>query len=53
MLSLRDQHVLILGLGTSGLAMARWCARNGAVVTVVDTRQSPPQLDALKRDVPV
>ncbi len=52
MLSLRDQHVLILGLGTSGLAMARWCARNGAVVTVVDTRQSPPQLDALKRDVP-
>ena len=53
MLSLRDQHVLILGLGTSGLAMARWCARNGAVVTVVDTRQSPPQLDALKRDVPL
>jgi UDP-N-acetylmuramoylalanine-D-glutamate ligase len=22
-----DLHVLILGLGQSGLAMARWCAR--------------------------
>jgi UDP-N-acetylmuramoylalanine--D-glutamate ligase len=52
MFSLRDQHVLILGLGASGFAMARWCARNGAIVTVVDTRLAPPQLDALKRDVP-
>jgi len=52
MYPLRDQHVLILGLGASGFAMARWCARNGAVVTVVDTRLAPPQLDALKRDVP-
>ena len=49
---LSNQHVLILGLGASGLAMARWCARNEASVTVVDTRQSPPQLDALMRDVP-
>ena len=49
---LEDQHVLILGLGSSGLAMARWCARCGAQVTVADTRESPPQLEALKRDVP-
>lgn len=49
---LSNQHVLILGLGASGLAMARWCARNEANVTVVDTRQSPPQLEALMRDVP-
>jgi UDP-N-acetylmuramyl pentapeptide phosphotransferase/UDP-N-acetylglucosamine-1-phosphate transferase len=27
---LRDLHVLVLGLGESGLAMARWCARHGA-----------------------
>ena len=50
--SLQDQHVLILGLGASGLAMARWCARGGAQVTVADTRSAPPQLAALQRDVP-
>jgi UDP-N-acetylmuramoylalanine--D-glutamate ligase len=49
---LKDQVVLILGLGASGLAMARWCARGGASVTVADTREAPPQLEALRRDVP-
>ena len=50
--TLQDQHILILGLGVSGLAMARWCARAGAQVTVADTRAAPPQLAALQRDVP-
>ena len=50
--TLQDQHVLVLGLGASGLAMARWCARLGAQVTVADTRTTPPQLDALHREVP-
>ena len=49
---LHNQHVLILGLGASGLAMARWCARAGARVTVADTRTTPPQLAALQRDLP-
>ncbi|APW39900.1 UDP-N-acetylmuramoyl-L-alanine--D-glutamate ligase [Rhodoferax koreense] len=48
---LQDLHVLILGLGASGLAMARWCARHGAVVTVADTREAPPQLAALQGDL--
>lgn len=48
-----DQHkVLILGLGASGLAMARWAARQGAQVVVADTRAEPPQLTALQREVP-
>ncbi|TSA09878.1 MAG: UDP-N-acetylmuramoyl-L-alanine--D-glutamate ligase [Comamonadaceae bacterium] len=46
------QHVLILGLGTSGLAMARWCTREGARVTVADTRAEPPQLSSLRSELP-
>ncbi|MDP3810527.1 MAG: UDP-N-acetylmuramoyl-L-alanine--D-glutamate ligase [Hydrogenophaga sp.] len=49
---MHDQHVLILGLGASGLAMARWCARQGAHVSVADTREQPPQLGALRADCP-
>ncbi|HEX5737106.1 MAG TPA: UDP-N-acetylmuramoyl-L-alanine--D-glutamate ligase [Hydrogenophaga sp.] len=49
---LQDQHVLVLGLGLSGLAMARWCLRQGARVTVADTREQPPQLEALASESP-
>ena len=49
---LADQHVLVLGLGASGLALARWCIRLGARVTVADTRAAPPQLQALHTQVP-
>ena len=49
---LADQHVLVLGLGASGLALARWCIRLGARVTVADTRAVPPQLDALHSQLP-
>ena len=49
---LRNLTVLILGLGDSGLAMARWCARCGSTVRVADTRANPPQAATLARDVP-
>ncbi len=49
---MQEQHVLILGLGASGLAMARWCVRQGAHVTVADTREQPPQLGALRAECP-
>jgi len=52
MQQLKNQHVLILGLGASGLAMARWCVRWGAQVTVSDTREAPPQLATLRRELP-
>jgi UDP-N-acetylmuramoylalanine--D-glutamate ligase len=45
-------HVLVLGCGASGLAMARWCDAAGARVTVADTRDEPPQLLALREQVP-
>ena len=52
MQQLHNQSVLILGLGDSGLAMARWCVRNGAHVQVVDTRAEPPHLAALHAELP-
>ncbi len=52
MSTLQDTSVLVLGLGASGLAMALWCARHGARVTVVDTRAAPPQLDSLRNQCP-
>jgi UDP-N-acetylmuramoylalanine--D-glutamate ligase len=52
MQALQDHHVLILGLGASGLAMARWCQRCGAQVTVVDTREQPPGLAGLRSELP-
>ena len=50
--SLQGQGVLVLGLGLSGLAMARWCVRLGARVTVWDSRDHPPQAEALVRELP-
>ncbi|WGT62853.1 UDP-N-acetylmuramoyl-L-alanine--D-glutamate ligase [Variovorax paradoxus] len=49
---LKDLPVLILGLGASGLAMARWCARHGAQVTVADTREAPALLETLRAELP-
>lgn len=44
-----DKHVLILGLGESGLAMAQWLLRCGAKLRVADTRPAPDRLDALRQ----
>lgn len=46
--------ILILGLGISGLSMARWRARTAgsAALRVADTREKPPALEALQRELP-
>jgi hypothetical protein len=49
---LRDLDVLVLGLGDSGLAMARWCVRHGARVSVWDSRELPPNAEVLARELP-
>lgn len=49
---LHDIDVLVLGLGESGLAMARWCARHGARVRVWDSREAAPQDAALAARLP-
>ena len=42
-LSLLDKRVLVLGLGDTGLSVARWVARQGGRVRAADTRDSPPR----------
>jgi UDP-N-acetylmuramoylalanine--D-glutamate ligase len=49
LMELSGKHVLVLGLGESGLAAACWCARQGARVRVADTRAAPPYLGELQR----
>ena len=50
-MNLHDKHVLVIGLGETGLAMAKWLSRQGAVVRVADTRLQPPNVDALRAAV--
>ena len=38
-LSVEPTRFLILGLGESGIAMAKWCLRHGAQTRLVDTRE--------------
>lgn len=52
MKSLAESLVLVLGVGESGLAMARWCAREGARLRVADSRAQPPGLAVLQAAVP-
>ena len=46
------QQVLVLGLGESGLAMAQWLARCGALLRVADTREAPQRLTVLRELLP-
>jgi UDP-N-acetylmuramoylalanine--D-glutamate ligase len=45
-------RALVLGLGASGLAMARWLAGQGFALRVADTRREAPQHAALLADCP-
>jgi len=47
-----NKTALVLGLGESGLAMARWLARDGGAVRVWDSRAEPPQGAGLRQHVP-
>lgn len=51
-MNLSGKKVLVLGLGLSGLAMARWLKRQGALVRVADSRMQPPNSDALRAALP-
>src|SRR5574343_351809 len=48
----RPELTLVLGLGESGLAIARWLARQGVALRVADSREAPPGVDRLRADAP-
>jgi len=52
MTSLRDKSVLILGLGETGLSLARYLHAQGARLRVADSRTSPPGVDILRSEMP-
>ncbi|MDP2640102.1 MAG: NAD(P)-binding protein, partial [Betaproteobacteria bacterium] len=51
-MNLAGKNALVLGLGETGLSMARFLARRGARVRVTDTRENPPGLAALREKLP-
>ena len=48
----RSELTLVLGLGESGLAMARWLARQGVALRVADSRDTPPGVERLRAEAP-
>ena len=46
------KQVLVVGMGISGLAMARWCARAGDHVTLIDTREDAARLAQVQSELP-
>jgi UDP-N-acetylmuramoylalanine--D-glutamate ligase len=51
-MNLAGKHALVLGLGISGLSMARWLVRQGAQVRAADTRAAPPCAAQLAAELP-
>ena len=51
-IELKSKRVLVLGLGETGLSAVRWLATKGAVLSVADSRDNPPNVDDLARDMP-
>jgi UDP-N-acetylmuramoylalanine--D-glutamate ligase len=51
-MELAGRNALVLGLGVSGLSMARWLSYRGAHVRVADTREAPPCGAQLRRELP-
>src|SRR5262245_23830290 len=51
-MELKDRKAVVLGLGDTGLSMARWLTRRGALVRVADSRARAPHAEPLARELP-
>jgi len=49
---LQAPRTLIVGLGATGLSCARFLARQGVEVAVTDSRQQPPALTDMQKELP-
>jgi len=49
---LKAARTLIVGLGATGLSCARFLARHGVEVAVTDTREQPPALAEMQKELP-
>ncbi len=45
-------RTLVVGLGVTGLSCARYLSRSGAPVAVTDSREQPPALETVQRELP-
>lgn len=48
----RTGRTLVVGLGETGLSAARYLARQGVPVAIVDSRENPPGLERLRAELP-
>ncbi|MDP2783386.1 MAG: UDP-N-acetylmuramoyl-L-alanine--D-glutamate ligase [Sulfurimicrobium sp.] len=51
-LNLANKKILVLGLGDTGLSMARFLVRHGARVSVADSREAPPHATRFHAEFP-
>ena len=51
-MDLANRRVVVLGLGMTGLSVARWAHARGARVAVADTRAEPPRARELRAELP-
>ena len=48
----KQKNILVLGLGDTGLSMARFLVRHGAQVSVADSREAPPHATRFHAEFP-
>ena len=51
-IALKDKKVLVLGLGDTGLSALHWLERQGAILSVADSRINPPSVDHVMKRMP-
>jgi len=51
-MNLKHKKILVLGLGDTGLSMARFLLRHGARVSVADSREAPPHATRFHAEFP-
>ena len=51
-ITVKNKRVLVLGLGETGLSVVRWLLAQGAVVSVADSRENPPNVQVVRTEMP-